>query len=576
MVKEKGDNLGTLIRSKWLLAGAISVVIAIAVIFSTGGFSRNYVLDDSVLHLSQMVPEEALWYLESPDPGGTLQRFRNSRVGKNLEASGSLDRLLILPGLSDIRLPVYLSGLLGLDVHGIDGFLKLIGGTAGMAGFPDGSKLLVMKVNPAVGLAAKLSSRPVPEPAKASPPKKEPPGESGNMDSEYEDSSSPVGEADFVPLLTENALEEGGIEIRQFQIQERRYYITLLSDYLFLSDRIETLRRSLSLAGEDHSGSLYRMDGFSPAADGLNGSREQMLVYYRSGNDPVGFLMRAILSGGESIAMVLRWDRSSLEATLFETGPVAKKTGSRPPVAERLSGIPADVPFSFASSDWTLDRFIEQGRKGEGGKASSEQLAAFLKKAGLNPGEVYGDRAGLSFVFNGFTKRNKKFYPDAGLRAPFGIQADRLVRAVFETEKGEESRKGGLVKTVYPISGGGFLPARGEQKGEAILAVNPELVENLYGAGEGLIPSASDRFAGVFPGDYAKAPVYFSFYIPALRNSLRDLLYEDAKSSPSYSKKTVDRDILPVLDAFAPLIRIQGVLGLEKSPSGEVHFQFDS
>ena len=565
----------SLLRSRKVQVGGL-VTVFLLVLASLFVFGRTvYSLDASVKRASQMLPAGALWALELPDPSTFKKSFFSTKTGQKLSSSPSFRNLLSLPEFQGVGLLNYLIGVGTGQSGGLQDLLDLSGGSTGLAAYTDGSHLLVMKTGLTsrygAALVRMLSGKAreiVPETTKPEVPfanRPVNPAESASNSGENpDDTTEVVTEENYLPAITEKRIHPGGVPVSEFVIQGRKVYLTLLGDFLFLSDSLDTLERSLFLAGHPGSGSLADREGMEQVSVALEQNRDSLAFYPGGRSLPALPLLQLMTSERNEIAFVISPSWTDRLADVYELGEKRVHSSAKAKGASSdllTSGLPARAALVFYSRDFRFVNFLQSLEERPGGSGFSDRIRAFLRVTGLSAGTLDSGAPGLGVSFFGFRENPRGLYPSFSVVAPTSCEKSGLLPAIFRTGDSKQEKRDGRITFHYTVPGGGFSPACMDTAEHGSFSTDKEAERWSEAAWKGSAPVFQDYQDERKLGIYAQAPIHIIIPFDLARKALLELLYYDAKKSPYHSKTTVDRDFLSLVDLFSDVRRVHLATG---------------
>ncbi len=571
-------NLSQAARVAVIGGGVAGLALIIGV--SAYALGKTYLLNPEIDQISQMIPRQAIFFVEVRNPARLLEMWSESGPAQRLANSPAYANLKSTPEVQNLTSLVYFLELKTGSYFG--DFISVLDRPAGFAYMQDGTFLAVTRTNvqSRLGIAVaqafetgegRTIELPNQEQFEKAPPK----------DTASEEPYV-VKQEDSLPALIERRERLGNLQISEIDLGERSIYFALLDDVLFASDSIETLESSLSLAGDPESYSLATLAGMPAARSSLAADDGHALIYFGSSG---GFWApaAATLGGDAGLALVLKTNGAdTAQFDSFDAGESRlarfRKDDGRQELPARTHWehlLPREAVLSFYSAADSPAELLEYLENISGPPESiANNAQKMLRAGGLSTDELKGD-PGTALIFHGFTWNAHNLTPQLS----FGFRGDadqlgRLTTAVFRP--GDAARSitfQNTAYTIYPRSGKNYEPAFAAVQsakasgGAAFLSTRDDVLKTIIGSAAGIRPDLSDLKSYTELGEFAGAPMHVVVDLNEARLALRAFFKLGALRSDAYSEKTLDRDIQPFLDAFAGY----GILHLAHGLPGRIH-----
>jgi hypothetical protein len=576
-------------KTRALALAAAGALGALLIGLSLYALGKTYLLDPAIQDTTQLIPRNAVLFAEVRDPAALLALWHESTPGRLLAHEPAYQNLRGTPEWQRFDQLIYLLELkTGLQLG------NLVAGQdrpVAVALMPDGSLLAVartdLKSRLGIALLRSLKGKTIELPneqAFESPP-------SGNAaDADSAATEAVVNQSESPPTLIERRSELGNLSITRIDLGSRSLFLVMLGDVLFLSDRLDTLEDSLTLAGSPRARSLATLHGMPAARAALAGGGDGRALFYLAPRGGSWAPFVAFLGGANGLIAVLR-ARSDAPASvdLFEAGPSrlqglrdaarqnapdARATQPRAVVPWR-NFLPRDsVAQLYSTLDTPADLLKYFDDLGDVPEKFSSRAREFTKAANIQLTSEQGSVRGLCFVFHGFQRDRLSLYPHFSLS--YGDDEDHLLglgAALFGDARRATANFQHVAYTHMLRADRVYEPAIASVRSAtapdaaavSFLATHDEYLKRIIGAAGGARPGLGDAPTFRELGQFANAPLHVIVNLNEARLALRQFLVMGADRSDSYTEKTIDRDVMPLLDAF----RAYGWLHLATGVTGE-------
>ena len=548
------------------MIGGAAAIVALLIGISLFAFGREYLLSPAIADTSQLIPRDAAVFVEIRSPAKLLELWRDSRAGRRLAELPPYQNLRATPQLAFFNNISYLlelkTGLNAADiVSGVDR-------PVGVALMPDDSFLLVartdLKSRVGIRLLENLKGKTIQLPNENSFGTQTKPAPAS--EGETAGDESVVNREDSPPVLLERRTELGNLEITQIDSGDRNIYMVLLGDIFFLSDSLEVLEASLSLAGSPDAKSLANLEGMPKARAALV-HEDSHALFFATNRSGTWAPLTAMLGGDQGLIAVLKTEGAAPAAfDLFAAGSLrfgkpanVVDQKNQAPAFQKV--IPADAIINvYSTRDSTvslLEYFDDLGGVPE---ELADRFQKFRAVGGLATPGTAEKSPGISLAFTGFERDRDALYPHVVLGLPGETSATTLNAyrtAIFGagdaqtvTFQNIQYSRTDFLKRRYAPTIVELVASDARHSGTGLLATRPADITAAISASQGTRPAVSDQPAFVALQDRSDDPIHVSVNLNELRLAVRQFFEYGAARSDEYSDKTITRDVMPLLDAF--------------------------
>ncbi|MCR9143527.1 MAG: hypothetical protein NXI24_14860 [bacterium] len=580
-------------QRRLLLVGSAAVGLILLIGVSAYALGREYLLDEAIEDTAQMVSREAIFFAEVRNPARTL---------KDWEASAAASRLAKLPAYQNLRaapqLQAYndLSYLLELKTGlAPTDIIDSLDRPLGFAWFPEQAFVLIartdLKSRMGIRLLEALKGKTIELPNEADFDRVKDAAPASEETADQEGETEIINQEEAAPVLLERPTELSNLKLTRIEYGSRSVFMLLLGDVFFLSDSLERLEESLLLAGNADAKSLGTLAGMPAARERLKKQDAGLLVYGAALAESWG-VAAATIGGDRGLIAVLRKSEDAARAPgdvalrfdLFPAGAArfaSARAGNESkkdrafPARDFARLAPRDSLAQFITSRDTPASLLEyfEDVSGPSG-AFANRFEDFASAAKLKLTLPEQERDGFSLIWRGFAADGRSLYPH-GLVALPDAKATSLLEygaAVFGQPNQNEAlqfqnisyTRTGRKGRHYEVSAAALSVAG--QKPGVLATRTPDLTATIS-ASLGTRPANSDQSSYKTLGEHADDPIQIIVNLNEARLALRALFQFGATRNPDYSIKTINRDVMPLVDAF----RDYGVLHLTAGSNQAVY-----
>ncbi|MCP4131491.1 MAG: hypothetical protein GY754_10980 [bacterium] len=548
---------------------ALILVITLAIVV----FSTSYNLSSSIKSSMSVIPGEVSSYCEVKNPQELKDIITKSDFGKEISSSQAWTNLLTTPESKSLFNMIYYlelkAGLL-FDIKDIPSFL---GGSIGAAKMQDGSMLIVARTNLKSKLAAGLFTALNGEKVSVAKKKKKAP-------KKVEKAPANPGEANVVSaknyqtLYQEEEVKLSNIRVSKIKIRNDNLYMVMLNDFLFISDKLETMKASLALATNPKKASLKNKAGMENAFNDL-GEDGQILLYINPGKTAAAPMFKGFIEG-EGAALVLSIGET-LSGNIYTINSKKKKEEKNNQTdknSEEIAwekNLPNGSVLTLYSKKLGVSNLLESiNSLGKNWKAMKSGVSGFLKSSKIDPKTYFGNKQGLALVFHSMEIKTNNIYPRFSLGYSAQKNDKKVLTAIFKTGGASKKTHQGVSYTTHKKGYRYYSPSYILDKNVNYVSSNEDLAKEIISAKTGNRPILKDLKSYKELKDMEEAPHHLLIDIPLLIQAIKEFNYYGAKRTTQYSSKTIDRDVMPLFDPFKKYKTIHISMGMQGDVNGKL------
>ncbi|MBM9577540.1 hypothetical protein JWG45_10285 [Leptospira sp. 201903070] len=368
-------------------------------------------------------------------------------------------------------------------------------------------------------------------------------------ESDSENSAQTHSADDFTDQFTVGSEKFGNLEMYRYDFGHEIVYITVIGNFILITNSKETLDLSLGLASSKNNSSLGNLKGFSRLRESAQ-KKENKLLLFAGKNSFLTPLLKPSF-GNSGMGLLLGWkEYGSLEGEVYRLGGEQSETVSNP-IAPSLSKIlPKDLTAAFYSETlkpvevWKtlseLDGEWENFSKG---------FERFSESAGINPKNYFQESRGIALSFHGLDLKNGMIYPRFGISFSSEIKEDRILKSIFKVgAKSKQNFQKVEFSTFALKQGGYYSPSSVQWDDWSFFGSDRKSAEETISTKNGNKPNQTDLFSSGMFENHGSYPHHISIYIPNLLNDLKRFYLYGASENLEYTSKTIERDIQPIFD----------------------------
>lgn len=551
----------TEINKRYLIAGGIVTLFIIGTLFLF--FKENLLIHKNISRSVDMVPENAIVYAEVKDISRLQSIYKESDISKDIFRNRSWQNLTSNFATGMFNTILYFLGIKSGEPGNYTNLISLIDGNSGFALFPDQSWLSITKAD----LKSKIGAGIV-QAFKAERIKVEPKKEKSVQENSKNDKNTP---AQFSDVIEEEIVPIGNLEASKINAHGESIYFLLVSDYLFVSNNLNTLKKSLKIATLG-SGGLKSKKGFDKILKEYESSETDILLFFDNKNIVIAPFMNHI-SKSEGTAVTINFN-PHLNGKIFHVGISGennakdnKKINTKTMPWENI--IPADFTVAYISSNRNLSEFIKSIQNlHETWEPFKANFAQFIMAVQPEKEELHKSGS-FALVAHDFRKSNESIVPDFSLLYNTEHPSTALLKAVFksapETTKSFQNLKYSVMNNRQESY---YSPSHMYRQNIQFQSSYFRIMEEYIATLGGRKSSVSDISTFRQLGNNAKGDHHIILNIPKLINNII-LFYEyGAENHPEYTSKTIEQDIIPLFQPFSRFNYFHAVISDGLNPAG--------
>lgn len=521
-------------RRKLLIFSSIAFLVISAVAYSV--FAAPYTVSPKIVSGSNMISDDALWCVEIFNPKKAYAAFESSEFGKTILSSGEWRKQLESSQAGGKLAALYFVQLKGDSWFTLSNLSSCFDGSMCLAALPEGYIAAgKLNVKSTFGLNIISSLKGTKTKLRA--------------DSETDASSSVknnnAADNNFKNLFSEEEEKLSSLSVTKIVYGSGTVYMVIVDGWLFVSDSIDAMKKTLSLASNNKNNSLYNAKNYNLS---VQSAGESGILFYASKSSFAAPFISSTVSA-DGLAFSLNPDEAP-KGNIFAIGGgknVQKETVN----ADLLKTVPADQTMSLLLSEKTIKTVSSDLSSGKADSPKiSSAIQSFLGDAGLDASDL-SSKEGVSVSLSGFkvSKSEKMIYPQGSLYIHSANCGEKLLKAVFKTANRKKNNFGGAMYVSAPAdSGNHYSPCYYENKDWTLFTSASEETEKYISSSKGNIRTIGDAKSFSLIGSDASRPNHFLIHIPSFLNAVSDFAMYGAMKTGEYTEKTVNSDILPLFD----------------------------
>ncbi|HOU83352.1 MAG TPA: hypothetical protein PLA54_00755 [Spirochaetota bacterium] len=524
----------TMKRPKLIIFSSIAFIIISAVTYSV--FAAPYTVSPKIVSGSNMISDDALWCVEIFNPKKAYTAFESSEFGKTVLSSGEWRKQLESSQAGGKLAALYFVQLKGDSWFTLSNLSSCFEGSMCIAALPEGYVAAgKLNVKSTFGLNIISSLK----------------GTKTKLQTDSDSSSSVknnnAADNNFKNLFSEEEEKLSSLSVTKIVYGSGTVYMVILDGWLFVSDSIDAMKKTLSLASNNKNNSLYNSKNYNLS---VQSAGESGIVFYASKSSFAAPFISSTVSA-EGLAFSLNPDEAP-KGNIFAIGggkSVKKETVN----GDLLKAVPADQTMSLLLSAKTVQSVSSDLSSGKSDSPKiSSAIQSFLAAAGLDASDL-SSKEGISVSMSGFkvSKSDKMIYPQGSVFIHSANCGEKLLKAIFKTANRRKNNFGGALYVSAPADNGNhYSPCYYENKDWTLFSSASEETEKYISSSKGNIRTIGDAKSFSLIGSDASRPNHFLIHIPSFLNAVSDFAMYGAMKTGEYTEKTVNSDILPLFDPF--------------------------
>ncbi|HEY1405566.1 MAG TPA: hypothetical protein VF857_03065, partial [Spirochaetota bacterium] len=527
-------------RPRIILTSCVTAATFILVLYFS--LRSSYSLNPAVTHSIFTIPQTATSYVEILDPKEFYASFEKSAFGKSIIDSKAWEKLSGTPEFQKVSNLLYFVELKAGTIITYKDLPSFFGGSVGVARMKDDSMLIVAKTNlkSRLGLSLVKAFKGENLPLSQISPKKE--GDKAAHAKKLEG----VTADSYTDIFNETSVTFANLTVTRINSADGFIYLTMLDDYLFVSDSDATLKEALYLAAKPESSSLRSIKGMKEAVTAFEKSGS-ILIYLNAESSSLAPLLSNVVPGDSAAIVITADDTHTLTGDIFATGYEPKNSAPAQGTSwEKI--IPQDQTIAVYSSVRGVNEAIERISAFPSLKELYEGSSSFFSAAGIDRKEYFAHKNGSALVLHGVELFNKKLYPQFAVGYEATKKDTTIMHAMFKGKKDNSQNYQGTSYTTLSGTEGGFYKPAFFYGAAGIVSSSRLNLEKYISASKGNRGVLADDASFAALGEYAKAPNHIVISIPRAIEALRTFYLYGAQRTGAYTAATIDRDIIPLTD----------------------------
>ncbi|MBM9499886.1 hypothetical protein JWG44_06435 [Leptospira sp. 201903071] len=481
-------------------------------------------------------------------PEEFIEDISKTEIGKKLSEDGTFQKTLTLPELRKVSSILYL-----LETKA--GVLTEPSRLANLFDGPVATALLQKKDWIVVGKASIKSKFGVSlltlfqgeKIAKAKTDIKTEPQTEGESNSETPGQTHSAD--DFTDQFTVGSESFGNLEMYQYDFGQEIVYITVIGNFILITNSKETLGLSLGLASSKNNSSLGNLKGFNSLRESAQ-KKENKLLFYAGKNSLLTPLLKPSF-GNSGMGLLLGWkEHGLLEGEVYRLGGEQTEINSNSITPSLSKILPKDLTATFYSETLKPIEVWKTLSEMDGEWENfSKGFERFSESSGINPKNYFQESQGVAFSFHGLDLKNGMIYPRFGISFASSVKDDRILKAVFKVGSKTKQNFQNVEFSAYTLKQEGYYsPSSIQWNDWSFFGSDRKSAEETISTKNGNKPNQTDLFASATFENQRSYPHHISIYIPNLLSDLKKFYLYGASDSSEYTSKTIERDIQPIFD----------------------------
>lgn len=543
------------------ISSLLFIIIIISLVFI---LKATYSLSKNVRGSSDLVPEDVVYYFEVYNPEKCFEQFENSSLSKNILNSEAWKNFLASPGMKKIFNILYFlevkAGVF-LEMKDIPTFL---GGSTGYAKMPDNSFLITAKTNLKSKVGALLytafNSKKIDIKKDVEKPKTK----------ETNDKQKVISKDDYSDIYKGTEIDLSNIKVSKFEINGNKLFITLLDDYLFFSDSLDTLKSSLRLASGLDKSSLKSITGIKKAVNSMED--DNFLFYIKSKGSIISPIAATI--NGSGLGFLFHFDDDSdLNADIYLAGwEKDEKKQEKKSKILWSKVIPDSSAITFYSNNMSIKKLYDDiNTLGGNWEDLAQGVNKFFKASRIDVDKSFDAEGGSFLTMHSLEYIRPHLYPMFSFGYTNDKKEDKLAKSLFKTGGLKNDQfQGKNFKRLTTFRGQVYTPAVFEKNNFVIVSSRKMDTQNFISADNGNREVLNDTYSFKELDDFSDAPHHLIIDVKKLISSMNSFYIFGASHSSQYSEKTIDRDIMPLFMPFEKYGKVHMSYGLNEEKTGKL------
>lgn len=566
-----------------------------AALGTTGYFilRKHYKIHSSIQSGLYTVPADAEFYFEIKNTSVVKEKLIKSETFQKIETSEPWARFLSSLAGKKLGELLYLVEIKSNAILDWKDFLELFGESIGYASYTDGSYSVVAKTNlkSRFGItmlesfkAGKIPLKKIkevkkeePDAAKQNQPTTSPAQEEANIDDPQSALAEPkeniISEENYEAGFLEEGIKSGNLIISEVQANNGSVYFVLVDEYLFLSDSLETLSKSLEAAT-------------NPSKKSILANKEMNSIfkeYYKEDVLGVAYLglsdtnftpfLKPISENSDSISFLFKMENNLLSADIHVTERKPYVTTNPVSIDSIQSSIPNDILLAVYSNSLGLkEYFTSAANPGNAWIELGLMTPIFLKNGNLSYEDYFPANSASAFLLHKpvFMEEEKFLYPDFTIGYVSSKEDDVFLKTIFKPGKATKASHLDVNFKTYKRSGTFYSPSIYSSEKIQWLSSSVENARNCIAAKNGNKPTISDLNSSKLSSPWKEAPHHIVINWQRLREDILTFLIYGGIKSGKYTEKTVANDIQPLLETIDWVESIHIALGAKGNVYGKM------
>ena len=549
---------GKKMKSIFTKKNLLLLSLAVTIIFTSGIFAivytSSYKIDAKIGSPATLVPSDVAFFAEVRNFPKTYELFRNSSFGKAVSKSKQIQKIFSTPEiLKIIKVLYYLDLKFGTFIS-VQDLPSYIDGSVGVSRMKDSSILVTAKTNLksrfSISLLSKLKS---------------------DKKSFNEKSNTKiVSSKSYKSNITSETVNLANIKVSKFSMKDSSIFLVIVNDYLFLSDNMKTIEESLKLAHTPKKAPFLKIKKMKQARKNVS-KKGKIFLYADTANSSLAPLAKGITVSDGLVFMV---DVSSnLYADIFVVGE--KLTGYKSHFSKKIKWeniLPIDNPFTMFSRSIDIPSWIENTQNlGSEWKKFKQGIVQIFDDINLSPKKYFKNAKGLVFSYKGFKNENKQIIPHFYLGYGSQIRDFKILKGIFKKKISEKKNFQGVNYSVFDSAKSNYYSTSYLHKNNInFIASNEQVMQSIISSRNHNSSVLKDLSSFKTLGSFAKADNHLIVDIPLILNSIVKIYYLGSDRSATYSRKTIDKDIVTMLEPFNKFKTFHLVMGMKGKQFGKL------
>lgn len=558
-------------------------------------FRKHYKIHSSIQSGIYTIPTDAEFYFEIKNTNAIKENLIKSETFKNIETSEAWTRFISSLAGKKLGELLYLVELKSNAILDWKDFLDLFGESIGYASFTDGSYSVVAKTNlkSRFGIAifesfkaGKIPLKKIKEEKKEEP--KEEKSDTNNNpqpeNNEEVNSDEPqnnleetkeniISNDNYETGFLEEGIKSGNLIISQVEAGSGSIYFVLVGEYLFLSDSLETLTKSLEAATNPSKKSLLANKEMDLVFKEYYNEKILAVAYFGLSDTNFTPFLKPLAENANSISLLFKMENELVTADIYTTERKAFPEKNSYPIEKIQSSIPNDVLMAVYSNSLGLKEYISSAiNPGNAWLELSMMTPIFFKNGNISYEEYFPTNSPSVFLLHKpvFVEEEKFLYPDFTIGYVSSKSDDVLLKSIFKAGKPTKATHLDINFKTFKRSGTFYSPSLYSMDKMDWISSSVENARSCISAKSGNKPTISDLNSSKISSPWKEAPHHIVVNWQRLREDILSFLIYGGVKSGKYTEKTVTNDIQPLLETFDWIESIHFALGNKGNVYGKI------